>query len=339
MAATSPAVDRNGGGIRSVVARHPVAAMLIAMFTISYALLIPPALAGLPLEPFLLGVIFLGQLLPAVLVTAAIGGRPAVRELFRRVFRWRVHLVWYLVALLVIPVVALLGSALVFGPGALRALVTDPAVILAYLNQLTILPLVNLWEETAWMGVIQARLADSRGPVLAAVITGPLFGLVHLPLQIGKPLGEFVISLSGLMILSIGLRVLIGWLYNVTAGSILLAAIVHVTFNATNNNNLLTAAAPGNSALEYVPWVVIAVLGLLVAVLTRGRLGAPAPPPPERAAAERAAAERATAERATTERATTGPATTERVTTERETTGGAAAGSAVGERTIGEPFS
>jgi hypothetical protein len=91
----------------------------------------------------------------------------------------------------------------------------------------------------------------------------------------------------------IGLRILIGWLYNVTAGSILLVAMVHVTFNATNNNNLLTAADPGNPALEYVPWVVIAVLGLLVAVLTRGRLGAPAPPPPERAAAERAASRRA----------------------------------------------
>jgi membrane protease YdiL (CAAX protease family) len=185
-----------------------------------------------------------------------------------------------------------------FGPGALHALVTNPAVILAYLNQLTILPLVNLWEEAAWMGVIQARLADTRGPMLAAVITGPLFGLVHLPLQLGKPFGELVISLVLLMTLSIGLRILIGWIYNVTAGSILLAAIVHVTFNATNNNNLLTAADPGNTALEYVPWAVIAALGLLVAVLTRGRLGTPAPPPPERAAPERAAAERAATERA-----------------------------------------
>jgi CAAX protease family protein len=293
MTATSSVLDPPGRDIRSVVARHPVVAMLIAMFTISYALLIPPALAGLPLEPFLLGVIFLGQLLPAVLVTAAIGGRRAVRELFRRVFRWRVHVVWYLVAVLAIPVVALLASAVVFGPGALRALFTNPAVILAYLNQLTILPLVNLWEETAWMGVVQARLAKNRGPLLAAAITGPLFGLVHLPLQLGKPLGELVISLALLMTFAIGLRILIGWLYNATAGSILLGAIVHVTFNATNNNNLLTGAAPGNTALEYVPWVVIAVLGLLVAVLTRGRLGPPAPPLPERAAAERAAAERA----------------------------------------------
>jgi membrane protease YdiL (CAAX protease family) len=289
------------GGIRSVVVRHPVASMLIAMFTISYALLIPPALAGLPLEPFLLGVIFLGQLLPAVLVTAAIGGRPGVRELFRRVFRWRVRPVWYLVALFAIPVAALLVSAVVFGPGALRALVTNPAVILAYLNQLSILPLVNMWEETAWMGVVQARLATSRGPLLAAVITGPLFGLVHLPLQLGKPFGELLISMALLMTFAIGLRILIGWLYNVTGGSILLGAIAHVTFNATNNNNLLTAASPGNTSLEYIPWGVIAALGVLVALLTRGSLGPTPPPLPERAAAERAAAEHPTSRPVVTE--------------------------------------
>jgi heme/copper-type cytochrome/quinol oxidase subunit 2 len=90
-----------------------------------------------------------------------------------------------------------------------------------------------------------------------------------------------------LMTFAIGLRILIGWLYNVTGASILLGAILHVTFNATNNNNLLTAAAPGNTALEYIPWVVIAVLGVLVVVLTRGTLGRPTPPLPEQAAAER----------------------------------------------------
>jgi uncharacterized protein len=262
------------GGLRSVVARHPVAAMLIMMFLISWAILLPPALAGLPVEVFVLAAVLLGQLLPAVLVTAAVGGRPAVRDLFARIFRWRVHVVWYLVALFAIPVVALLISAAVYGTGALHALVTDSSVIMAYLFSLSILPLVNLWEEAAWMGVVQARLAISRGPLLAAVITGPLFGLVHLPLRIDQPLGQLVPGLLGAMALAIALRVIIGWLYNVTGGSILIAAIVHVTFNATNNGNLLTAADPGNDAVQNIPWLTIGILGLLIVVLTRGRLGA-----------------------------------------------------------------
>jgi CAAX protease family protein len=274
MAATSSPLA-SPGGLRSAVARHPVAAMLIMMFVIGWAILMPPALAGIPLEPFpLLGAVLFAQLLPAVLVTAAVGGRPAVRELFSRVFRWRVRLLWYLVALLAIPVVALLMSVVLFGTGAVRALVTDQSIILGYLNSLTILPLVNLWEETAWTGVIQARLAVGRGPLLAAVITGVFFTLVHLPLRFGQPLGELVGGLLLAMILGIGLRILIGWLYYVSGGSILIAAIVHVTFNATNNGTLLTAAAPGNSVVDLIPWVTIGVLGLVVAVLTRGRLGA-----------------------------------------------------------------
>jgi membrane protease YdiL (CAAX protease family) len=275
MTATNSPLVPATGGLRSVVARHPVAVMLIMMFVIDWALLMPPAIAGLDLVPFfLLAAVLFGQLLPAVLVTAAIGGRPAVRELFSRVFRWRVSLVWYLVALLAIPVAALLISVVFFGTGAVHALFSDPSIQLGYLASLTALPLVNLWEETAWTGVIQARLALGRGPLLAAAITGVFFTLVHLPLRIGQPPGELVFGLVGGAILGTGLRILIGWLYYVSGGSILIAAIVHVTFNATNNGSLLTTAAPGNSVAADIPWFTIGVLGLVVAVLTRGRLGA-----------------------------------------------------------------
>jgi membrane protease YdiL (CAAX protease family) len=266
MSATSPALAA-GPRLSRAVRRRPVAATLIAMFTVSYALLIPPALAGLPLEPFLLAVVLFGQLLPAVLVTAAVGGRPAVRDLFGRVFRWRFSPGWWLVAFFAIPVASLLVATVLFGPGALQALATDRSVLMAYLSQLTILPLVNLWEETAWTGVVQARLIVDRGQVRAAVIVGLLFGLVHLPLQLGKPFGALLVDLSLLMVFSIGLRIVIGWLYAVTGGSIQVAAVTHATFNATNNNNLLTGAGPGNEVLTFIPWAVVAVFGIGLAVL------------------------------------------------------------------------
>src|SRR3954467_606938 len=271
MTATSPPLVPARRGLRAVVARHPVPAMLNTMFAVSWAVLIPPALAGIDLVPvFLLIAALFGQLLPAVLVTAAVGGRQAVRELFSRVFRWRFNIVWYLVAFLAIPAVALLMS-LLFGTGALHSLLTDPSIILGYVVALTALPLVNLWEETAWTGVVQARLGASRGPLLAALITGPLFTLVHLPLRLGQSLGELVLGLGVAAILGTGLRIMIGWLYYASGGSILIAAITHVTFNATNNGSLLKPA--GTSAADWIPWLTVGLLGLLVAVLTRGRLG------------------------------------------------------------------
>jgi uncharacterized protein len=265
---------RSPHAVRRVVAGHPVAAMLTAMFAVTYGILIPSALAGVQLEgPPLIAVVLFGQLVPAVLVSAACDGRRGVRELFSRVFRWRVHPLWYAVVLLGMPVACLLLSAAVFGTGALRALLTDPSVVVAYLVSLSILPVVNLWEETAWMGTVQARLADYRGPLLAAVVTAPLFGLVHLPLRIGQPAGALVVGLLITMVISVPFRIVVGWLYNRTGASILLVAMFHATFNATNNTPLLAAAAPGNTWVQQTPWLVVVVWGVLVAVLTRGRLG------------------------------------------------------------------
>jgi uncharacterized protein len=259
----------SGGALRRAVATHPVSTQLIAMGVAVFGILVPVVLAGLPIEPFLLGSVLLSQLLPAVLISAAVGGRPAVRELFSRVFHWRVQLRWYLLAFLLIPVGCLVVST-VYGPGNWTALVTDPAVILAYLNQLTILPLINLWEETAWTGMVQDPLGRRFGPVAAAFITGPLFGLAHLPLRIGEP--DLVQNLLPFMALAIGMRLVLGWLYYCSGRSILIAAIVHVTFNATNNGSLLTHAGH-NALLDDLSFYFCAVLGLALIVATRGRLG------------------------------------------------------------------
>ncbi len=268
--ATSTSIPSTRGALRPM-ARHPVAATLIIMFGVAYALLIPPALTGLPLEPFLLGVVLFGQLLPAVLVTAAAGGRQGVRDLFARTFRWRFSLLWWLVALLAIPAASLLVTTALFGTDALHGLVTDPSVIVAYLGQLTILPIVNLWEETAWTGVVQDRVSRSRGSLLGALIVGPLVAFVHLPLYLGRPLGAFLFAMSLLVVLSTGLRILIGWLYSVTGRSVLIAAVTHVTFNATQNNDLLTSGAPKTLVIELVPPAVVVVLAALVVLFTHTR--------------------------------------------------------------------
>ena len=54
MTATSPPLVPARRGLRAVVARHPVPAMLVMMFAVSWAVLIPPALAGIDLVPVFL---------------------------------------------------------------------------------------------------------------------------------------------------------------------------------------------------------------------------------------------------------------------------------------------
>ncbi len=52
--------------------------MVTAVLAVAFALLVPPALAGWALEPFLLATVVLAQLVPSVLVTAAVDGRAGV---------------------------------------------------------------------------------------------------------------------------------------------------------------------------------------------------------------------------------------------------------------------
>src|SRR5438093_265989 len=98
-----------GSALRRLVARHPVAAFLVLVYTLysafAYApVLLPPLLRrdGAPLSLVVfssLGHNF-GVALPAFLVLAALHGRAGVRDLARRSCRWRVGLRWYLLAVL-----------------------------------------------------------------------------------------------------------------------------------------------------------------------------------------------------------------------------------------------
>ena len=241
------------GSVRTLVARHPVPSMIVIMLAVAFALLTPPTLAGWAPEPFLLATVVFAQLVPALLVTAAADGRAGVRDLVRRIFRWRVHPAWYAVAFLALPA-AVLGVAVAFGAEP------TPPMLAAYLAQLAVLPLVNLWEETAVMGVIQARLTTTRGPVVAAVVTGLVFGLYHLPLQLGQPIGDVAVAMAVILVLAVLLRFVAGWIYAGTGGSILLVAGLHATFNAVNGSGLPLA----------VPSAVVAVWAL--ALLVAGRL-------------------------------------------------------------------
>src|SRR3712207_4240866 len=96
--------ERHGTGLKALVQRHPIAAFLLLALGSVYVLsIIPilmqydvipgknfPARLGLDMERLSAGVLTLLLFGSALLVTYFDGGRRAVRQLFRRMFRWRV---------------------------------------------------------------------------------------------------------------------------------------------------------------------------------------------------------------------------------------------------------
>jgi len=259
--------------LRELVASHPVATYLVASFLIGWAILIPVLATGLPAEAGLAAVVLLAQLAPAVLVTAADRGRPGVRDLFARVFRWRVHPAWYATAVLALPVSTLAVATLARGTGPVQSVLRHPALVGAYLAALLITPVINLWEETGWMGLVQGRLAERHGPLAAAALTAPLFGLIHLPLVVAQQSSlAAALAVDGLiMAFAVPFRIILGWLYRRTGSSLLLVALFHAAYNATNATGLLAGSLPGVEPSLITAAVTTAWAGILV-WRTRGRL-------------------------------------------------------------------
>ena len=179
---TSAAVEPSAGSaLVRFIRRHPLASFFLWFFTVGQVFPWAAAVANLngrdwPMQPFVRARPLIGLLLPTLVLTRIVDGPTGFRDLWRRALTWRVGLLWYAAAFLLLPLVALVIGVLIGGSpadvsgGALLAAV-GPHFLLPL--AITFLP-NNWWEEVAWMGFVQARLQDSRGPLLAALIVAPL---------------------------------------------------------------------------------------------------------------------------------------------------------------------
>jgi uncharacterized protein len=271
------------------IGRHPIAAFFAWFFTVGQVLAFTPVLVGDALGPpqlFICASTLVGLLLPALVITRVVDGPGAVRVLLAWAVALRAGLGWYLLALLGVPLVTTAITVLVAGPPnqfPIDALLPHLLLPLA----LTLLP-NNLWEEVAWTGFVQARLQDRRGPLVAALLTGPMFALQHISGVVGIGLVGGAILMVLLVVLVTPFRFLTGWVYNRT-GSLFLVGLVHGMGNAVAGGSgfdagLLVFLYPGQVIATMAHLLAFFVIGLAVVIITRGRLGirtsGPASPAP-----------------------------------------------------------
>ncbi len=305
----------NSSSLRGVVARHPVVAFLLMAFVFAWIIMLPLLLSqsGFGVLPFALPWQLFGSLmsifglaLPAFLVAAAKDGEAGVRDLLRRVLRWRVGVHWYLLALLGLLLFTLLGAIPFLGAVPLEALTQNWSLLFTVFLPGVLIPfvLVNLWEETAWTGFMQHTLQQRRSPLLASVMVAPFFALIHMPgffvagfiSDEKTPLSQFpsvLVQVGVLAVFAIFIRVLIMWLYNGSGRSVLIVALFHSSFNMTNGQKLTPELLHLSEGLaSAIPSVVVMVLAVLLVAFTRGGLAYE----PERTAAQTAEAGGVTAQ-------------------------------------------
>lgn len=170
-----------------------------------------------------------GLLMPAVaaiLVVTWTEGRAGLRELFGRLARWRVGLIWYLVAL-GLPILlslAVVGLSLLLGvPAEVQLAPITPLAILVFV--------LVIGEELGWRGYALPQLLRNHSAVMASLILGLLWACWHLPTFFVPDTPQAQIPFVAYIIYVLGMSVLFTWIFVHTQGSVLIATLFHGAIN------------------------------------------------------------------------------------------------------------
>ena len=204
----------------------------------------------------------------ATLLALLLGGKEGLRQLFRPLRLWRVHVGWYAFALF-FNVAVFFAARLVDGVLGRSYEVVSPLVAVYGAQAAMMVPFIILFalpgsfaEELGWRGFAQPRLQERRGALVASLIIGLVWGLWHIPTMIY--FGELGASdYPGWLwpvLNMLPTAVLYGWLYNNTRGSLLLVTLFHVGQQLANN---LLGLWPGytDDVIVWIVAVIVAVAG------------------------------------------------------------------------------
>ncbi len=254
----------------NLVQRYPIVAFFVIAYAFSWTiggLLVADYHGAVNAPKALHYVSAFGPTIAALIVTAIIGGRAELADLWQRIVRANVGVRWWLIGLgtpLALGLAAIVVYAL--SHGALPALGLFGEV--DYLGNIGVLAALALWiatygfgEEIGWRGFAFHRM-ESGGWVQAAVIIGVLWGAWHLPYFFYKE--NFIALGAGgfagyIVSITMG-SVLLSWIYRGSGRSILVVALWHGLFDFVSASPI--AEGMGNAIISgvVIVWVIV-ILG------------------------------------------------------------------------------
>jgi uncharacterized protein len=209
---------------------------------------------------------WIGLTLATYLAAVLTGGLPAIKDLLSRIVRWRVHPIWYAVALVLTGVFSLVSIGIDLALGGTHQV----GVLLPLQNLLPSLLFqiffFLLTEETAWRGFALPRLQARYSALTASLILGALWGVWHLPLVFIPGSFQSTVPFIGFVLSAVAMAIITTWLFNHSNGSVLIAAIFHGATDAT-----IAYANVMTGGLRLF-WIFIAVqwVAALVIILVEG---------------------------------------------------------------------
>ena len=291
--------EGRSGSLKSLILNHPVVTYYFITFLISWGGLVL-ILGGLdkitsqqtnaPFLPLYFATVA-GPSVAGILLTGLYGGTKGYRELFSRLFRWRVGLKWYVAALLIAPftvfttLLALSLFSPIFLPGIFSSGDNPVASMfgLPRTNKIALLFFVimiglfnGLVEEIGWTGFLTPRLRLNRSFIAAGLQLGMMWGLWHLLSNFpgsAAGAGDFSVPLYMAVILFSFLppfRILMTWVYRYT-GSLFVAVLMHASLDMFWILSMPNALTGQQRVIWYTTWA-IALWGI-VAIISIVKIG------------------------------------------------------------------
>jgi len=234
------------------------------------------------------GFFVFGPSIAGVLMTAILLGKEGLRDLIKRAIHGKTSIVWWAAALL-LPCLVTLISILInvlSGQGIPEFTFFRQEWYLAPVFFLITLVGGPLGEEFGWRGFALPYLQSKRGPLLASLAIGFVWGLWHLPQFFSPGTFHYILGFGLLPLYVLGqitLSIVMTWIYNKTKNSLLLAGFLfHNADNfwgvtLTTQVTLTTALQGGTAPIDLRLWIlsigVYVLLAGLLLVITKGKLG------------------------------------------------------------------
>ncbi|MBK9710670.1 MAG: CPBP family intramembrane metalloprotease [Kouleothrix sp.] len=275
-------------GLRRAMRQHPLLFFFLIAYAFSWITLIPFILAGWGILPTAMfyNIFFIvksfGPALAAYIIIRVTEGKEGLHDLRRRLTQWRAGWQWYLFILLGVPALMLLGICAL--PGALASFRgLPPYAAASYLISFVIIALGGgpLGEEPGWRGFALPRMQSRYGALRANLLLGVMWTFWHLPDFLtsaqkggaGTDLSVFYVGLPVFFLEVMALVFVFTWVFNHTGGSVLIAIILHASYNTFGTAAQPLFSAPSVTGTDLPFAIGMGVLALLILLLTRGQLG------------------------------------------------------------------
>jgi membrane protease YdiL (CAAX protease family) len=211
--------------IKTRIKQYPLNAFFVITFAVSWTSWI--SIYRFPMPLFLRQVLnqvgIFGPFISSVIVTGILYGKSGVKKFIGRILQWQVGIHWYLFVLFG-------AAALCFAAIGLYTLLGGKTPAFVFILEPLVL-ISGLREEYGWRGFAFPLLQEKHSALKASVFIGMIWTLWHLPIipimSMGLPMT--ILFLSEVIAISI----LLTWVYNNTAGNILLPVLHHTAYNLT----------------------------------------------------------------------------------------------------------